>query len=85
MLSKQQYLNDKGQHWMPHLMFYFPRGDGAKWGAGLAGSPTVLNPQFQDLPEAISVILVPVAHWRPVCRTSSISWGKTKTPAIGRR
>ncbi|HEX3653831.1 MAG TPA: hypothetical protein VHU18_13510 [Rhizomicrobium sp.] len=63
MLSKQQYLNDKGQHWMPHLMFYFPRGEAAKWGAGLAGSPTILNPQFQDSPEAISVILVPVAHW----------------------
>jgi hypothetical protein len=63
MLSKQQYLNDEGQHWMPHLMFYFPRGEAATWGAGLAGSPTILNPQFQDSPEAISVILVPVAHW----------------------
>ena len=63
MLSKRQYLNDKGQHWMPHLMFYFPRGEGANWGAGLAGSPTILNPQFQDSPEQISVILVPVAHW----------------------
>ncbi|HEX3942457.1 MAG TPA: hypothetical protein VHW69_00070 [Rhizomicrobium sp.] len=63
MLSKQQYLNDKGRHWMPHLMFYFPRGEAAKWGAGLAGSPTILNPQFQDSPEALSVILVPVAHW----------------------
>ena len=63
MLSKQQYLNDKGQHWMPHLMFYFPRGEAATWGAGLAGSPTILNPQFQDSPEAMSVILVAVAHW----------------------
>ena len=63
MLSREQYLNDKGRHWMPHLMFYFPREEAAEWGAGLAGSPTILNPQFQDSPEAISVILVPVAHW----------------------
>jgi hypothetical protein len=63
MMSKQQFLNDKGQHWMPHLMFYFPRGEAANWGAGLASSPTILNPQFQDSPEAISVILVPLTHW----------------------
>jgi len=63
MMSKQQFLDDKGQHWMPHLMFYFPRGEGANWGAGLAGSPTILNPQFQDSPEAISVILVPLMRW----------------------
>ena len=63
MLSKQQMLSDKGQHWMPHLMFYFPRGEAANWGAGLAGSPTILNPQFQDSPEAISVILVALTQW----------------------
>jgi hypothetical protein len=63
MLSKQGYLNDEARNWMPHLMFYFPRGEAANWGAGLAGSPTILNPQFQDSPEAISVILVPLTHW----------------------
>jgi hypothetical protein len=63
MMSKQQYLNDGAHNWMPHLMFYFPRGDGANWGAGLAGAPTMLNPQFQESPEAISVIMLPVAHW----------------------
>jgi hypothetical protein len=63
MMSKQQYLNDGAHNWMPHLMFYFPRADGANWGAGLAGAPTMLNPQFQESPEAISVIMVPTPHW----------------------
>jgi hypothetical protein len=63
MMSKQQFLNDNAHNWMPHLMFYFPRADGANWGAGLAGSPTILNPQFQESPESISVIMVPTKHW----------------------
>lgn len=63
MLSKQGYLNDEARHWVPHLMFYFPRADGANWGADQPGSPVMLNPQFQDSPEAISVIMVAVTHW----------------------
>jgi hypothetical protein len=63
MMSKQQFLNDDAHNWMPHLMFYFPRAAGANWGAGLAGAPTMLNPQFQESPEAISVIMVPTTHW----------------------
>jgi hypothetical protein len=63
MMSKQQYLNDKGRAWVPHLMFYFPRSPGATWGADLPGAPTMLNPQFQESPEALSVLMVPVTHW----------------------
>ena len=63
MLSKQGYLNDKARNWVPHLMFYFPRAAGATWGADLLGAPPMLNPQFQDSPEALSVIMVPVARW----------------------
>jgi hypothetical protein len=63
MMSKQQYLNDKAHNWVPHLMFYFPRADGSAWGADLAGAPPMLNPQFQDSPEALSVIMVPATHW----------------------
>ena len=63
MLSKQGYLNDKARNWVPHLMFYFPRAVGATWGADLPGAPPMLNPQFQDSPEALSVIMVPVARW----------------------
>jgi hypothetical protein len=63
MMSKAQFLNDTGKRWVPHLMFYFPRQAGAAWGADLAGSPAMLNPQFQDSAEALSVIMVPVTHW----------------------
>jgi hypothetical protein len=63
MMSKQGYLNDDARNWVPHLMFYFPRAAGATWGADLPGAPPMLNPQFQDSPEAISVLMVPVTHW----------------------
>ena len=63
MMSKQQYLNDDAHNWMPHLMFYFPRADGGNWGADLPGAPPMLNPQFQESPEAISVLMVAVKHW----------------------
>jgi hypothetical protein len=63
MMSKQGYLNDEAHNWVPHLMFYFPRSAGATWGADLPGAPPMLNPQFQDSPEALSVIMVPVTHW----------------------
>ncbi|HEY5336666.1 MAG TPA: hypothetical protein VIJ85_00555 [Rhizomicrobium sp.] len=63
MMSRQQYLNDAAHNWMPHLMFYFPRADGATWGADLPGAPPMLNPQFQDSPEAISVVMVPAPRW----------------------
>lgn len=63
MMSKQGYLNDDAGHWRPHLMFYFPKASGATWGADLPGAPPMLNPQFQDSPEAISVVMVPVMRW----------------------
>lgn len=63
MMSKQQFLNDGAHNWVPHLMFYFPRADGAAWGADLDGAPPMLNPQFQRSAEQISVLMVPVTHW----------------------
>jgi hypothetical protein len=61
MMSKQGYLNDDAGHWVPHLMFYTPRG--ADWGADLPGSPVMLNPQFHDAPEPINVFMVPIGKW----------------------
>jgi hypothetical protein len=61
MMSKQGYLNDSAGHWMPHLMFYTPLM--ANWGAGLPGSPIILNPQFQAGPEKINVFMIPAAKW----------------------
>src|SRR5271163_2711904 len=63
MMSKQGYLNDEAHNWVPHIMFYFARAQGSTWGADLPGAPPMLNPQFQDSPEALSVIMVQVTHW----------------------
>jgi hypothetical protein len=63
MMSKQQYLNDDAHNWMPHLMFYFPKGEAANWGADLPGAPMMLNPQFQKSAEPASVVMVAVSHW----------------------
>jgi hypothetical protein len=63
MMSKQGYLNDSAGHWVPHLMFYVPLTDPKSWGADLAGSPVLLNPQFQGAPEPITEFMVPVPNW----------------------
>jgi hypothetical protein len=63
MMSKQGYLNDSVGHWVPHLMFYVPLTDPKSWGADLAGSPVMLNPQFQGAPEPITEFMIPVSNW----------------------
>jgi hypothetical protein len=64
MMSKDQYLTDGGDHrWMSHLMFYTPLMDGAVWGADVAKSPVMLNPQFSGAPEPIDVFMVPAGTW----------------------
>lgn len=39
MMSKSSYLQDAGDHTMPHVMFFVPFKDGAALGANAAGSP----------------------------------------------
>lgn len=63
MMSKQGYLNDSVGHWLPHLMFYIPLTDPKVWGAGLPGSPVMLNPQFQGAPEPITEFMIAVQNW----------------------
>ena len=63
MMSSQGYLNDSAGHWLPHLMFYIPLTDPKVWGAGLPGSPVLLNPQFQGAPEPITEFMIPVHNW----------------------
>jgi hypothetical protein len=63
MMSREQYLGDRGLHWHPHLMFYGPRTDGADWGADLHGSPIMLNQQFQSGPEPLATFMVAVDQW----------------------
>jgi hypothetical protein len=60
MTSKQQYLNDRGKSWHPHLMF-FVSGDAAKsWGADLPGSPVMAA---NDPEERATIFLVLVGNW----------------------
>ena len=63
MMSPQGYLNDRAGHWVPHLMFYIPLADSKSWGAGLPGSPVMLNPQFNGAPEPITEFMVAVSAW----------------------
>lgn len=63
MMSRNQYLGDSAQHWHPHLMFYVAKTIAPVWGAEFPGSPVLLNPQFQDSPEPITVFIVPVSKW----------------------
>lgn len=60
MMSRQQYLNDRGKSWHPHLMF-FVSGDAAKtWGADLDGSPVI---SANDPEERVTIMMVWVGKW----------------------
>ena len=60
MMSKQQYLNDRGMSWHPHLMF-FVSGDAEKsWGANVPGSPILAA---SDPEERVTIFMVPVGNW----------------------
>ena len=69
MMSKQQYLNDDGKSWHPHVMFYVP-GDAAKsWGANLPGSPVMAA---DDPQERVTIFLVLVGSWSDGTPTPAI-------------
>ena len=60
MMSKQQYLNDRGMSWHPHLMMLVS-GDAKKsWGADLPGSPVIAA---NDPQERVTIFMVWVANW----------------------
>jgi hypothetical protein len=60
MTSKEQYLNDEGKSWHPHLMFFAP-GDAAKsWGANLPGSPIMAA---NDPEDRATIFMVVVSEW----------------------
>jgi hypothetical protein len=60
MLSKQQYLNDDGKSWHPHVMFLVPGAAEKTWGANLPGSPIIAA---DDPEERATVFMVVVAKW----------------------
>src|SRR6185437_1242987 len=60
MMSKQQYLNDIGKNWHPHVMFYSP-GDMAKsWGADDPKSPVMVA---NDPSERVTILFVVADKW----------------------
>lgn len=60
MLSKQQYLNDDGKSWHPHLMFFVAGNAEKTWGANLPGSPILAA---NDPEERVTIFMVPVGKW----------------------
>ncbi|MBV9742653.1 MAG: hypothetical protein JO099_02725 [Acidobacteriia bacterium] len=60
MMAKQQYLNDEGKSWHPHVMFFAP-GDAVKsWGANLPGSPILAA---NDPEERVTTFMVLAGTW----------------------
>ena len=60
MLSKQQYLNDRGMSWHPHVMI-FASGDAAKsWGADQSDSPIIAA---NDPEERVTIFMLWVGNW----------------------
>jgi hypothetical protein len=60
MMSKQQYLNDRGMSWHPHVMMFVP-GDAAKsWGADKDDSPIMAT---NDPEERVTIFMVWVGNW----------------------
>jgi hypothetical protein len=60
MLSKQQYLNDRGKSWHPHLMFFVSGETAKSWGADLPGSPVMAA---NDPEERATIFMVLVGRW----------------------
>lgn len=61
MMSKNGYVSDDADGpWLPHMMFFVPRGQAANWGADKDGSP-VIGAGGTELDTM--VLLVPVRRW----------------------
>jgi hypothetical protein len=60
MMSKQQYLGDRGKAWYPHIMFFSPPAHAVAWGANLPGSPVLADSAPED---RVTIFMVPVAQW----------------------
>jgi hypothetical protein len=60
MLSKQQYLNDDGKNWHPHLMFFVAGNAEKSWGANLQGSPVMAT---NDPEERATIFMVLAGKW----------------------
>ncbi len=60
MMSKQQYLNDRGMSWNPHVMFYVSGNAEKSWGANLHDSPVMAD---YDPEQRVTTFFVLVPEW----------------------
>lgn len=60
MMSHQQYLNDRGKAWYPHLMFIASGDAATTWGANLTDSPVLAS---NDPEDRLTIFMVTVATW----------------------
>lgn len=60
MMSKQQYLGDRDQHWHPHVMFFVPGDQVKTWGADLDASPVIAA---NDPEEHCTILFVVADKW----------------------
>jgi len=60
MMSKQQYLNDRGKSWHPHVMFYSPGDMTKNWAADDPNSPVMVN---VDPEERVTVLFILADKW----------------------
>jgi hypothetical protein len=60
MMSKQQYLNDRGKSWHPHVMFYSPGDMTKSWAADDPHSPVMVA---NDAEERVTVLFILADKW----------------------
>jgi hypothetical protein len=60
MMSKQQYLNDRGKSWHPHVMFYSPGDMTKSWAADDPNSPVMVA---NDPEERVTVLFILADKW----------------------
>jgi len=60
MMSKQQYLNDRGKSWHPHVMFYSPGDMTKSWAADDPNSPIMVA---KDPEERVTVLFILADKW----------------------
>jgi hypothetical protein len=60
MMSKQQYLNDRGKNWYPHAMFFSPGDMTKSWAADDPNSPVMMA---NDPEERVTILFVLADKW----------------------
>jgi hypothetical protein len=60
MMSKQQYLNDRGKNWRPHAMFFSPGDMTKSWASDDPNSPVMVA---NDPQERVTILFVLADKW----------------------